>query len=195
MVWFIIKDSLLWLNILIFTIHGYFEDWSWWVVASLINDDFCLYFYIFPTVLSAFRITPLNASFTHLPDDVLQVYFWLTASLVWIIQWLSIPPQQWLLMGRSMCLMPACTFLRTLMNTEWHWVLERSVFYRWTFVNVGKEVGTTATRIELRPFNIIYKDLQDLLQPASQASPPAISSLNSCSSNTDCLYNLPLGML
>ena len=51
-------------------------------LLSLINDDFCLYFYIFPTVLSAFRITPLNPSFTHLPDDILQVYFWLTASLV-----------------------------------------------------------------------------------------------------------------
>lgn len=44
-------------------------------LLSLINDDFCLYFYIFPTVLSAFRITPLNPSFTHLPDDILQVYF------------------------------------------------------------------------------------------------------------------------
>lgn len=70
-----------------------YRSWLFWgldlVSNCQVQQMVIFIFTFFPTVLFGSSITPLNPSFTHPPNDIKNV-FWLSPSLVWIIQWLCI---------------------------------------------------------------------------------------------------------
>lgn len=144
------------------------------------------------TVLSGSTMTPLNPSFTHLPNDIKNI-FWLSRSLVWITRRLcTLHSSESYRRGRHASLLGLLLTnpYECKMIPEW-W---STCVIQMGFHECRKSWGPLPKGWHWVPFSV-YKDLWHLSQPASLGSALPIS----CSelwapAVLSYLYNLSLRM-